>query len=119
MKLFVIKGAYLPRDRSISCFFFNDTATTEIYTLSLHDALPILTELVQAMADQPSADQVFLAGAAEHQAELIRTNATEPARAGSNLLWATTIGNFDGIVMNAHGLDLAEDFDRSNQQHQI
>src|SRR3712207_8262397 len=26
---------------SISLFFFNDTATTEIYTLSLHDALPI------------------------------------------------------------------------------
>src|SRR2546430_15115624 len=25
-------------------FFFNDTATTEIYTLSLHDALPILTD---------------------------------------------------------------------------
>ena len=25
-------------------FFFNDTATTEIYTLSLHDALPIWTE---------------------------------------------------------------------------
>ena len=24
-----------------SVFFFNDTATTEIYTLSLHDALPI------------------------------------------------------------------------------
>src|SRR5215208_6885748 len=23
------------------CFFFNDTATTEIYTLSLHDALPV------------------------------------------------------------------------------
>src|SRR2546430_1219176 len=26
---------------SLSFFFFNDTATTEIYTLSLHDALPI------------------------------------------------------------------------------
>src|SRR6266513_6424842 len=26
---------------SILFFFFNDTATTEIYTLSLHDALPI------------------------------------------------------------------------------
>src|SRR3712207_9092015 len=26
-------------------FFFNDTATTEIYTLSLHDALPILLGL--------------------------------------------------------------------------
>src|SRR6266446_9369892 len=25
-------------------FFFNDTATTEIYTLSLHDALPILRD---------------------------------------------------------------------------
>src|SRR2546422_8535040 len=25
----------------MTCFFFNDTATTEIYTLSLHDALPI------------------------------------------------------------------------------
>src|SRR3712207_7614310 len=30
------------------CFFFNDTATTEIYTLSLHDALPIFR------AEQPA-----------------------------------------------------------------
>src|SRR3712207_8717700 len=29
-------------------FFFNDTATTEIYTLSLHDALPILPPGVRA-----------------------------------------------------------------------
>src|SRR2546430_16070421 len=28
-----------------SIFFFNDTATTEIYTLSLHDALPIYLKL--------------------------------------------------------------------------
>src|SRR5471030_3453834 len=28
-------------------FFFNDTATTEIYTLSLHDALPICKRLVR------------------------------------------------------------------------
>src|SRR2546430_7226940 len=28
-------------------FFFNDTATTEIYTLSLHDALPIFREGVR------------------------------------------------------------------------
>src|SRR3712207_9216815 len=28
---------------SVTVFFFNDTATTEIYTLSLHDALPIFT----------------------------------------------------------------------------
>src|SRR2546430_10201622 len=30
-----------PRPVVPSLFFFNDTATTEIYTLSLHDALPI------------------------------------------------------------------------------
>src|SRR2546430_9323629 len=29
---------------SLVFFFFNDTATTEIYTLSLHDALPISDE---------------------------------------------------------------------------
>src|SRR5216683_5852349 len=33
-------------------FFFNDTATTEIYTLSLHDALPILRP-AQAPASAP------------------------------------------------------------------
>src|SRR2546430_12887228 len=31
-----------------SFFFFNDTATTEIYTLSLHDALPISTRRIRA-----------------------------------------------------------------------
>ena len=31
-------------------FFFNDTATTEIYTLSLHDALPILQVLRKFMS---------------------------------------------------------------------
>src|SRR5689334_24835076 len=30
-------------------FFFNDTATTEIYTLSLHDALPISLALAQRL----------------------------------------------------------------------
>src|SRR2546430_10644585 len=30
-------------DPQLFFFFFNDTATTEIYTLSLHDALPILS----------------------------------------------------------------------------
>src|SRR3712207_7203991 len=30
-------------------FFFNDTATTEIYTLSLHDALPIFGDRVAVM----------------------------------------------------------------------
>src|SRR5882724_5714075 len=30
-------------------FFFNDTATTEIYTLSLHDALPIFEHLAEVL----------------------------------------------------------------------
>src|SRR5690242_21486227 len=33
-------------------FFFNDTATTEIYTLSLHDALPIY-ECIASRASDP------------------------------------------------------------------
>src|SRR5258706_43963 len=34
-------GEPVERDGTAELFFFNDTATTEIYTLSLHDALPI------------------------------------------------------------------------------
>src|SRR3712207_9133588 len=33
-------------------FFFNDTATTEIYTLSLHDALPIFLLVLEERAVQ-------------------------------------------------------------------
>src|SRR5260370_39225717 len=36
-------------DCSHVSFFFNDTATTEIYTLSLHDALPIFRKRVKDM----------------------------------------------------------------------
>src|SRR2546423_11217668 len=35
-----------PHALSYCFFFFNDTATTEIYTLSLHDALPILRKAI-------------------------------------------------------------------------
>src|SRR2546425_10115641 len=35
-------------------FFFNDTATTEIYTLSLHDALPISSALTYGVASAPA-----------------------------------------------------------------
>src|SRR5260370_26586021 len=43
-----------------SFFFFNDTATTEIYTLSLHDALPILAALEQNRGEPLAA--VVMAG---------------------------------------------------------
>src|SRR2546421_5550034 len=40
-------------------FFFNDTATTEIYTLSLHDALPtyIFDRTMEALYEQGACDQ--------------------------------------------------------------
>src|SRR6266852_1331625 len=48
-----------PSSSSTSCrsvFFFNDTATTEIYTLSLHDALPICNRgKIQATIDNARA----------------------------------------------------------------
>ncbi len=71
-------------------FFFNDTATTEIYTLSLHDALPILkdppasagdtrdTSLILALEDplekEMAASPVFLPRSEEHTSELQSPN---------------------------------------------
>src|SRR5258708_39885465 len=45
----------IPHSRPFSFlfFFFNDTATTEIYTLSLHDALPICPRASEPMFGAP------------------------------------------------------------------
>src|SRR6266513_122039 len=59
-------------------FFFNDTATTEIYTLSLHDALPIsgLTPALQQLLEEEAMRGSALRGLAaydrseEHTSEL-------------------------------------------------
>src|SRR5260370_14352506 len=52
----------LVRSSSFILFFFNDTATTEIYTLSLHDALPIFSdagvEQANALADCLAGEQI-------------------------------------------------------------
>src|SRR5256886_5935368 len=54
----------------MSLFFFNDTATTEIYTLSLHDALPIyLRTDVRNRTAVPPAIHVF------HTEAVARANA--------------------------------------------
>src|SRR5260370_16369648 len=44
-----------PSSRLLIFFFFNDTATTEIYTLSLHDALPILAGYIKTSANNLAA----------------------------------------------------------------
>src|SRR2546427_11342822 len=43
---------------SYSFFFFNDTATTEIYTLSLHDALPIWSMVSKSANHMPAIAQM-------------------------------------------------------------
>src|SRR3712207_8133240 len=61
------------------CFFFNDTATTEIYTLSLHDALPIcggaavrLPDLLRRRAGRLPADRLHGRAAAGRVAADLR-----------------------------------------------
>src|SRR5215216_7903168 len=51
-------------------FFFNDTATTEIYTLSLHDALPISTSATCQTRRRPSATHRPKWRSEEHTSEL-------------------------------------------------
>src|SRR5579871_3800383 len=53
-------------------FFFNDTATTEIYTLSLHDALPICAQLLDHLGVGLDAGRHREAGrrSEEHTSEL-------------------------------------------------
>src|SRR4030095_17225853 len=55
-----------------ACVFFNDTATTEIYTLSLHDALPICRDRSHSCAtrsDETSRSRGW-ARSEEHTSEL-------------------------------------------------
>src|SRR5438874_10593979 len=53
------------------CFFFNDTATTEIYTLSLHDALPICTLPIHGRPPRPRLDNPNVGRRSEeHTSEL-------------------------------------------------
>src|SRR5258705_571722 len=56
-------------------FFFNDTATTEIYTLSLHDALPISNRMIAKLASDAAKPRGLmevrgLARSEEHTSEL-------------------------------------------------
>src|SRR6266487_6875893 len=51
-------------------FFFNDTATTEIYTLSLHDALPISSQFDGGHHDRPGRRQGTARRSEEHTSEL-------------------------------------------------
>src|SRR6202171_2873056 len=60
-----------------SFFFFNDTATTEIYTLSLHDALPVTEELWHQLPQRAGAKSIALAEFPEARAEWKKPAALE------------------------------------------
>src|SRR5438105_12661890 len=65
-----------PKERlALRCSFFNDTAPTEIYTLSLHDALPIYQLALRrqaALQQQPGRflERAFAGRSEEHTSEL-------------------------------------------------
>src|SRR5438477_12227794 len=66
---------------SITFFFFNDTATTEIYTLSLHDALPISPRAVPRsiagkFSREPPDKSAFLSGSRKSDRKSTRLNSS-------------------------------------------
>src|SRR5258708_26326912 len=86
-------------------FFFNDTATTEIYTLSLHDALPISPQSVEVQRGEPlriPMDQLVGSGSPrseEHTSELqspdhlvcrLLLEKKKTQLRANNLMWTST-----------------------------
>src|SRR5260221_10512968 len=66
--LIISAGYFSLRTQSLTFFFFfNDTATTEIYTLSLHDALPIYHPPVHGHRQRPLLFQVPGIGPKAHR----------------------------------------------------
>src|SRR2546423_8930193 len=63
----------------MSFFFFNDTATTEIYTLPLHDALPISTlDSLDGQTLRPVCIIVVVNNSTDDTAEMARKFADRP-----------------------------------------
>src|SRR5690554_7604501 len=86
------------------CSFFNDTATTEIYTLSLHDALPICKEQKRLEAEkrQRLAPLRKKQQAAEKQMEKLQTqlDAIEETMADTSLYEASRKDELQTLLHN-------------------
>src|SRR3712207_7084438 len=65
-------------------FFFNDTATTEIYTLSLHDALPISWKWALSCCLRRHCLSGSVHGAKRAAAMLARRRTLRPTKCGRN-----------------------------------
>jgi len=70
-------------------FFFNDTATTEIYTLSLHDALPILRAALRQAAAGDGRLALVTGEPGIGKTELARAFAQVAAADGALVLWGS------------------------------
>src|SRR3989449_11278214 len=66
-------------------FFFNDTATTEIYTLSLHDALPISRDRDARPSGEPLGGERGEGAAARHAAAQHRRSVARGAHGALQL----------------------------------
>src|ERR671923_1064200 len=88
-------------------FFFNDTATTEIYTLSLHDALPISAAVVM-----PRGGELELASSFRLAESLAAVLATGIPVSAESLEGAAA----DGRVLASPDLSADDRFDREWQR---
>src|SRR2546427_8593747 len=92
-----------------SCFFFNDTATTEIYTLSLHDALP--DDLEQLLAQRE----------ARHEADARQRHA-EPRALGGHAQVAVQgqlAAAGDGVAVDQRDRGMARALDLAQDRHDL
>src|SRR6201989_3707749 len=64
------------RASATAFFFFKDTATTEIYTLSLHDALPISPSISRGPNDTPYLGGVVTTSVADRDRKSTRLNSS-------------------------------------------
>src|SRR2546430_12563775 len=92
-------------------FFFNDTATTEIYTLSLHDALPISRHVIIAPMQHTAAEVIAVFH--RDMIAVVIAAVLITMGAGMLLLGALTAGKsrrsfvYTGLFAIAYGMRLA------------
>ena len=82
-------------DLAVFCFFFNDTATTEIYTLSLHDALPIWIQ---------SKDMEFNLN--KENPKWVKINFKKPTEISSIFIMSDDGANVDNLETDIYNLEI-------------
>src|SRR5256885_484334 len=91
-------------------FFFNDTATTEIYTLSLHDALPIYkpTMNFRGRLLWGTVDALWSAGLSDLSRKTVAMFGWDPATAGRSWRGAAISASRIAALVESIGGDLRE-----------